>query len=83
MALELANYEDGFLKDKKYLIMGRDATFSSSFRACLQREGVKSVCLPPRSPNLHAYPKRFVGYLKSECLHKLIFFGETATRRPV
>ncbi len=52
VALELANHEDGFRKDKKYLIMDRDATFSQSFRACLRREGVNPVRLPPRSPNL-------------------------------
>ncbi|MDA7875048.1 hypothetical protein N9B17_07725, partial [Rhodopirellula sp.] len=54
-ALELTNHEDGFLKENKYLIMDRDATFSVSFRACLRREGVKSVRLPPRSPNLNAH----------------------------
>ncbi|MDE0863633.1 MAG: hypothetical protein OSA98_07590 [Rubripirellula sp.] len=35
IALELTNHEDGFLKDKQYLIMDCDATFSKSFRACL------------------------------------------------
>ena len=83
VALELTNHEDGFLKDKKYLIMARDATFSVSFRACLRREGVKPVRLPPRSPNLNAHLERFFGSLKSECLYKLILFGETATRRAV
>ncbi len=83
VALELTNCEDGFLKDKQYLIMDRDATFSKSFRACLRREGVKPVRLPPRSPNLNAHLERFFGSLKSECLHKLILFGETATRRAV
>jgi transposase InsO family protein len=83
ISLELTNHKDGFLKDKKYLIMDRDATFSQSFRACLRREGVKPVRLSPRSPNLNAHPKRFFGSLKSECLHKLILFGETATRKAV
>ncbi|MGB0599700.1 MAG: hypothetical protein ACPGLY_23700 [Rubripirellula sp.] len=79
IALELTNEEDGFLTNKQYLIMDRDATFSKPFRACLQREGVKPVHLPPRSPNLNPHPERFSGSLKSECLHKLILFGETAT----
>ena len=83
VALELTNCEDGFLKDKQYLIMARDATFSRSFRACLRREGVKPVRLPPRSPNLNAHLERFFGSLKSECPHKLILFGETATRKAV
>ena len=83
VARELTNSEDGFLKSKKYLIMDRDATFSKSFRACLRRESVKPVRLPPRSPNLNAHLERFFGSLKSECLYKLILFGETATRRAV
>ncbi len=83
VARELTNHEDGFLKDKKYLIMDRDATFSKSFRACLRRESVKPVRLPPRSPNLNAHLERFFGSLKSECLYRLILFGETATRRAV
>ncbi len=83
IARELTNHEDGFLNDKRYLTMDRDATFSKSFRTCLRREGVKPVRLPPRSPNLNAHLERFFGSLKSECLHKLILFGETATRRAV
>ncbi len=83
IALELTNHEDGFLKDKKYLIMDRDATFSRSFRDFLSNEGAKPVRLPPRSPNLNAHLERFFGSLKSECLYKLILFGETATRRAV
>ena len=83
VARELTNSEDGFLKGKKYLIMDRDATFSKSFRSCLRRDGVKPVRLPPRSPNLNAHLERFFGSLKSESLHRLILFGETATRRAV
>jgi putative transposase len=83
VARELTNSEDGFLKDKKYLIMDRDATFSQLFRDFLRNEGVKPVRLPPRSPNLNAHLERFFGSLKSECVHKLILFGETATRKAV
>ena len=83
IARELTNDEDGFLMNKTYLIMDRDATLTRSFHACLRREGVKPVRLPPRSPNLNAHLERFFGSLKSECLHQLILFGETATRRAV
>ncbi|WP_419194923.1 integrase core domain-containing protein [Novipirellula herctigrandis] len=83
IASELTNYEDGFLKNKKYLIMDRDATFSKAFRDFLRNEGVKPVRLPPRSPNLNAHLERFFGSLKSECLYKLILFGENATRNAV
>ncbi len=66
IARELTNHGDGFLKDKKYLIMDRDATFSKSFRACLQCEGVKPVRLPPRSPNLNAHLER------ERCIHNVL-----------
>jgi putative transposase len=83
VAIELTNHEDGFLKDKKHLIMDRDATFSPSFRSSLRNEVVKSVRFPPRSQNLNAHLERFFGSLKAECFYKLILFGETATRRAV
>ncbi len=63
--------------------MDRDARFSKSFRACLRREGLKPVRLLPRSPNFNAHLERFFGSLKTECLHKLILFGETTTRKAV
>ncbi|MCP4887392.1 MAG: transposase [Planctomycetaceae bacterium] len=44
---------------------------------------MKPVRLPPRSPNLNAHLERSFGSLKTECLHKLILFGETATRKAV
>ena len=33
---------------------------------------------PPRSPNLNAHLERFFRSLKSECLDRLILFGEKA-----
>ncbi len=63
--------------------MDQDAKFCESFRSFLSNEGVKSVRLPPRAPNLNAHLERFFGSLKTECLHRLILFGETATRKAV
>jgi transposase InsO family protein len=83
IARELTNHEDGFLNGKRYLIMDRDTKFCASFRAFLSDEGVKSVRLPPRAPNLNSHLERFFGSLKSECLHRLILFGENATRKAV
>jgi transposase InsO family protein len=79
----LTNCEDGFLNDKEYLIMDRDCQFSESFRSLLADEGVKPVRLPPRAPNMNAHLERFFGSLKTECLHKLILFGQSATRKAV
>ena len=82
-ARELTNHEDGFLNGKKYLIMDRDTKFSESFRSFLSEESVEPVRLPPRSPNMNAHLERFFGSLKSECLDRLILFGETAMRNAV
>ncbi|MGB0600013.1 MAG: integrase core domain-containing protein [Rubripirellula sp.] len=41
------------------------------------------MALPPRSPKLYAHLERFSRSLKSDCLNKLILFGETATRKSV
>ena len=82
-ARELTNYEDGFLNGKRYLVMDRDEKFSAAFREILASSGVKSVRLPPRSPNLNAHLERFFLSLKSECLERMIFFGERSLRNAV
>jgi putative transposase len=82
-ARELTNCEDGFLNGKQRLIMDRDTKFCESFRSLLSNEGVKSVRLPPRAPNMNSHLERFFGSLKPECLHRLILFGEKMTRNSV
>ena len=42
----------------------------------LESAGVKSVRLPPRSPNLNAFAERFVRSIKEECLERMILIGE-------
>lgn len=44
--------EDGFLCAMTHLLMDRDTKFSAAFSAILESEGVKSIRLPPCSPNL-------------------------------
>jgi transposase InsO family protein len=83
IARELTNHEDGFLNGKRYLIMDRDATYSESVRSLLSNEGVDPIRLPPRSPNMNAHLERFFGSLKSECIDRLILFGEKAMRNAV
>ncbi len=82
-ARELTNCEDGFLNGKRYLIMDRDTKFCESFRSFLAGEGVQPVRLPPRAPNMNAHTERFFLSLKTECLDKLIFFGEGPLRNAV
>jgi len=82
-ARELTNHEDGFLNGKKHMIMDRDTKFNESFRSFMSNEGVEPVRLPPRSPNMNAHLERFFGSLKSECLDRLILFGEKSMRNAV
>jgi transposase InsO family protein len=72
---------DGFLAEKKFLILDRDSKFSWAFRDLLDDSGVEIVRLPPRSPNLNAYAERFVKSIKDECLNRMIFFGERSLRK--
>ena len=64
-------------------IMDRDTKFSDAFRKTLEDEGVESVRLPPRSPNLNPHLERYMRSLKDESLSRLIFFGETSLRTAV
>jgi len=57
-----------------------DTKFCESYRSVLEQSGVEPVLLPPRSPNLNSHLERFFGSLKSECLDRLIFFGERSLR---
>jgi putative transposase len=41
------------------------------------------MVLQPRSPNLNAFAERWVRSIKSECLSKLILFGEGSLRQAV
>ena len=44
---------------------------------------MKSVKLPPRSPNLNPHAERFVRSIKESCLDRMIFFGEASLRTAV
>lgn len=83
IARNLTDVEDGFLNGKRYLLMDRDGKFCPAFRSILKDEGIKSLLLPPRSPDLNAFLERFMRSLKSESLSRMIFFGENSLRRAV
>ncbi len=74
---------DGFLRGKRHVLMDRDGKFCPAFRSILHDEGAKPLLLPPRSPNLNAHLERYFGSLKSECLDRMIFFGEKSLRRAI
>lgn len=72
---------DGFLRGKRFLIHDRDPLYTETFDAVLEAAGIESVRLPPRSPNLNAYAKRFIRSIRSECLDRIILTGEASLRR--
>lgn len=83
IARNITDPMDGFLLGIQYLIMDRDTIFTDEYRKYLKQEGIKSVRLPFRSPNLNAYAERFVRSIKEGCLNRMIFFGEPALYRAI
>jgi putative transposase len=83
VARNLNDAEEGFLVGKRYLIHDRDPLFTAEFLETLGTSGVKSVKLPPRSPNLNAHAERFARTIKESCLERMILFGEGSLRKAV
>ncbi|MGH8291604.1 MAG: integrase core domain-containing protein [Steroidobacteraceae bacterium] len=83
MARDITGMDDGFLCGKGYLILDRDAKYSLEFCNFLVREGIDVIRLPPKSPNLNAFAKRFVRSIKEECLSRMIFFGPASLREAI
>jgi transposase InsO family protein len=83
IARNLTDVVDGALAGKGYLIHDRDPLFTAEFLSTLAEAGIKSVKLPPRSPNLNCYAERFVRSIKESCLDRMILFGEDALRTAV
>jgi transposase InsO family protein len=81
MARNVTMEESGFLARHRYLLHDRDSKYCPSFRQVIHAGGVKTLALPPRSPNLNAYAERWVRSVKEECLSKLILCGEGSLRR--
>jgi len=75
-ARNLADQFSGFLKDKKYLIHDRDPLFTEEFREVLKSSGIKPIRTLPMAPHLNCLMERFVRSIKSECLNRMLIFGE-------
>ena len=83
VARNLTDIEDGFLRDHQILICDRDTKFTAQFKRILGDAGVRVVLTPKQAPNCTAYAERFVLSIKSECMNRVIFFGESSLRRSV
>ena len=80
MGRNMIDCYDGFLLNTKYLILDRETNFTP-LCGVLENTDTEVILLPPRSPNLNAYCERYMRTMKSECLNKMIFFGENSLRR--
>ncbi len=76
----LTDCVDGFFRSSTHVILDRD-TKHLPLRQILKSSDIEAVVLPPKSPNLNAHLERFMRSLKSECLNRMIFFGEASLRR--
>jgi putative transposase len=83
VARNLTDSTCGFLRSHQVLICDRDTKFSKRFRDTLKGSGLRVVFTPVMAPNCNAYAERFVLSIKSECLNRMIFFGETSLRKAV
>lgn len=83
VARNLTDPEDGFLRAHRFVICDRDAKFTAEFRHILQVVGVEVILTPRHAPNCNAHAERFVLSVKSECLNRMMFFGEASLRRAV
>jgi putative transposase len=81
MARRATDDIDGSLKTMRYVLHDRDSKFCAAFQETLRSGGVQPLILPARSPNLNAFAERWVRSIKSECLSKLILFGEGSLRQ--
>ena len=78
MARNLTGFE---LADVRFIIRDGDTTYLP-FDAMLP-EGMDSVVLPPKSPDLNAYAECFVKSIKTEALNKFIPMGEDFLRHVI
>ena len=67
---------EGFLNGASHLIVDRDTSFLALRDFISTHTETEIVLLPPKSPNLNAHIERWFKSLKSECLDRMIFFGQ-------
>lgn len=83
VARNLTDCMDGFLRRHRSLILDRDSKFTDLFKGTLRRAGVDPIRTPYQAPNCNAFAERFVLSIKSECLDRMILFGERSLRRAI
>ena len=77
----MTDHESGFLRCTTHILVDRDSKLLPFCTYIEHMTETNIVLLPPRSPNLNAHLERFMRSLKSECLDRIIFFGENSLRK--
>ena len=81
IALDLAAFDDSFLRGYSHLIIDRDSKYTTEFREILKENDVDVVPIPPKSPNCNPHAERFVRSVKEECLDRMILLGRGLLER--
>ena len=76
VARNLTDELDGFLRGKRHLILDGDSSFTAKFRGILEDADVNIVQTSFQAPNMNSIAERWVLSVKSECLGRLILFGQ-------
>jgi len=82
-ARNLTDPDHGFLRGRRFLIMGRNPAFSERFRSTVKAGGGEPVGIPPHSPNCNPFIERFFRSLKEECLNHCLPLGREGLRHLV
>ena len=59
----------------RYLIRDRDSKYVAGFDEVFRSEGLRIVRTPIQAPLANAFPERFVGTLRRECLDRILILG--------
>lgn len=81
IARNLTDPAEGFVRSKRFLIVDLDSKFTAQFCAILEDAGVRIVRTAFQAPNMNAFAERWVLSVKTECLDRMILFGEASLRR--
>lgn len=65
----------------RFLIHDNDPTFTASFDAVFQAQGIEVIHTPFHAPNANSVAERWIRSVRQECLDKLLLLGDWHVRR--